>query len=83
MNMKEYTASTCEKAAHDTLRRAYEICERRIDEAVARERERCAKVAESYFPVFAQYAADLHGKEIAAAIRAGPEEGEQVREKVE
>lgn len=37
---------------------------------VARERERCAKVAESYFPVFAQYAADLHGEEIAAAIRA-------------
>ena len=41
-----------------------------IAEAVAHERERCATVAESYFPVFAQYAADLHGEEIAAAIRA-------------
>ena len=41
MSMKKYTASTYEKAADETLRSAYRMCEQRIAEAVAAEREAC------------------------------------------
>ena len=46
MSMKKQTASTYEKAAHETLRCAYEIGERRIAEAVAAEREAVAEMAD-------------------------------------
>ena len=90
MSMKKQTASTYEKAAHETLRSAYEIGERRIAEAVDAERERCAEKAEDRVERWLRIRdkipahmavprAIIQGRmteaqAIAAAIRAGPEE---------
>ena len=95
MSMKKYAASTYEKAADETLRSAYRMCEQRIAEAVAAERERCAKVAEERIAHLKEWEQQPHpdnpdeaaetcgawmmAEYIAESIRAGAGEEEVVR----